>query len=266
VTTTTDTALTYRGDPDLKARLVTDMRAHREQDRLIRGDYFTEDGRGCAVGCTVADALAAEEGMPLTEWALNGRPHEWHSEWARVTGLPEWLAHLDDYLFESLPVEVSKDWPVRLLEAVPVGVDLRAAREAWLRDVVFDAEHGALASAAAGLESAGLAPEAARLRGLPPTSDWEAASDAAGAASDAAGAASDAAWAASDAARAARNAARAASNAAGAARNAAGAASNAAWAASDAARAARNAAGAASNEWVADRLIHHLTAAAQAAA
>ncbi len=216
------------------------MRAHREADRLIRGDYFTGDGRGCAVGCTVADALAAEQGITLMEWAANGRPDDWHAEWARVTGLPEWLAHVDDYLFESLPVELSQGWPVRLLEAVPVGVDLTHAREAWLRELVFDTEHGALASAATALEAAGLVPEAERLRGVPPTADWSAASDAASAA---------------------RSAALAASSAASAARDAASAASSAASAASSAALAARSAALAARVQWVADRLIHHLTAA-----
>jgi hypothetical protein len=249
----TTTTLTYRDDEDLKARLIANMTRHRDADRLQKGLYFGSDPdldgiepKGCAVGCTVADFRAAERGITLVELAAAGMS-SCHSEWARVTGLPEWLAHLDDYLFENLPAAASREWPLRLLESVPVGVDLKVAREAWLRDLVFDAEHGALASAAAGLEAAGLAPEAARLRGLPPTTDWSAASDAAWAASDAAWAASNAAWAASNAAWAARNAAGAASNAAGAASNAAWAASNAAWAAS--------------NEWVAERLLHHLAAA-----
>lgn len=138
----TDTeALSYYGDPDLKARLVANMREHREADRLMHGRYFssTNDAygglvfRGCAVGCTVAEFIAAERGISLLEVHadLSLNPHK---EWARVTGLPLWLAYADDRLFESLPSEESMDWPVRLLEAVPVGVDLAPAHAAYELD------------------------------------------------------------------------------------------------------------------------------------
>jgi hypothetical protein len=133
--------LTYYGDPDLKARLVANMRAHREADRLTQGNYFDAADigapAGCAIGCTVADILAAEKGLTLAEFAdSDDRPTgpEWREEWSRVTGLPIWLAAADDNLFELQSQEAARDWPVRLLEAVPVGVDLGAVHEKWSQD------------------------------------------------------------------------------------------------------------------------------------
>jgi hypothetical protein len=254
---------TYRNDPALKAELVARMRDHQDADRLIRGTYW-DVGKGCAVGCTVIDILAAEQGVSLADVDIDDTT--WHEEWARVTGLPEWLGRLGDWLFENLPGERWRSWPLELLEAVPVGVNLDRAREEWLRDVVFDPERGAMAHAANALVVAGLPDHAGVLRSMHRLTDWAAARDAAG---DAAGAAGDAA---EDAARAARDAARAARDAAGAAgaagdagdaaRAARDAAEDAARAARDAARAADwdsgDAARAAAIEWIADRLLHHL--------
>lgn len=198
MTTQAPPTLTYRGDPDLKAGLVAEAEQHRAQDRLIRGTYVQLNGtwRGCAVGCTVAGRLTQDQLIDLTG---EDSGTDWHQLWAETTGCPEWLAHVEDNIFEGLPIEAAREWPVRFLTAIPVGADLTAAREAWLRDLIFDSEHGALALAAAALESAGAAGDAARLAGvtlspdwstdltaqaarlreIPPTAAWESAGDAA---------------------------------------------------------------------------------------
>jgi len=144
VSTTRAEHLTYYGDPDLKARLVANMREHRAADRLMKGLYFGSayggegmEFRGCAVGCTVAEFVAAERGISLLEVRADKGLNP-HKEWARITGLPLWLAYADDRLFESLPGEESLDWPVRLLEAVPVGVDLGPVHAAYDLDDQLD--------------------------------------------------------------------------------------------------------------------------------
>jgi hypothetical protein len=51
--------LAYHGDPNLKAKLIAELRKHREADAIIQGSYgYEEDDnavefRGCAVGCTL---------------------------------------------------------------------------------------------------------------------------------------------------------------------------------------------------------------------
>jgi hypothetical protein len=39
-------------------------------------------------------------------------------------GLPVFLAYMDEHVFERLPLQEARTWPLRFIEAVPVGVDL----------------------------------------------------------------------------------------------------------------------------------------------
>ena len=39
-------------------------------------------------------------------------------------GLPVFLAYLDEHIFEKLPLDQAKAWPLSFIEAVPVGADL----------------------------------------------------------------------------------------------------------------------------------------------
>lgn len=121
--------LAYHNEPALKERTVAEMKLHREADQIVQGTYWS-DGRGCAVGCLTKDPTGGHEKYP-TLW-----------------GIPEQLAYLEDTLFESLSVEASKDWPVRFLEAIPVGADLSRAWDKWqawcLRDLLSIAGESAL--------------------------------------------------------------------------------------------------------------------------
>lgn len=102
---------TYNNDPELKARLIREMREHRDAERLIQGVYWSEDAReGCAVGCLSKDPEGGHEACELE------------------FGIPEWLLHLEDIIFEGLAKELSQEWPERFLEAVPVGVDFETVK------------------------------------------------------------------------------------------------------------------------------------------
>ena len=99
----------FHNDPAIKAKYIARVEAHRVADELIRGVGW-EDGRGCAIGCTL-DAYD-------------------HSRYPIELGLPEWFARLEDAIFERLPVERAMRWPSDVLRAIPVG----AAIDDELRD------------------------------------------------------------------------------------------------------------------------------------
>ena len=98
------TLIAYHGDPELKARTVEQMKQHRIADTIIKGHYW-QDGKGCAVGCLTHD------------------PRGGHDQYPKQFGIPEWLAHLEDKVFEGLPEDQAKLWPERFLSAIQPGAD-----------------------------------------------------------------------------------------------------------------------------------------------
>jgi len=93
--------LSFHNDIEVKRKYVARTEAHRKADRIIRGTGW-ENGRGCAVGCT----LEAYD----------------HSRYPIELGLPEWLARVEDTLFEGMSLDRSTLWPSEFLMAIPVGV------------------------------------------------------------------------------------------------------------------------------------------------
>lgn len=89
--------------PSIKKKYLARVQAHAEADEIIKGTYW-ENGRGCAVGCTIhgSDYKAYETEL----------------------GIPEWLARLEDTIFEGLPLDRAKLWPEEFLKATPVGAEL----------------------------------------------------------------------------------------------------------------------------------------------
>ncbi len=95
--------LSFHNDAKIKARYVARVDAHLEADEVIRGTYWL-NGKGCAVGCTVHSGD--------------------HAAYETELGLPEWLARLEDGLFEGLKDRNAQRFVARFLSAIPVGVDL----------------------------------------------------------------------------------------------------------------------------------------------
>src|SRR5580698_1547052 len=93
--------LSFHNNINVKNKYVDRVRAHIDADNLIRGTGW-KDGKGCAVGCT------------LESYA--------HSRYPIELGLPEWLARLEDTLFENMSVEKSRTWPLLFLKTIPIGV------------------------------------------------------------------------------------------------------------------------------------------------
>lgn len=95
--------LAYLDDPKIKAKYLKRVRAHAKADEIVKG-YYWQDGKGCAVGCTIhSDRYGAYE----TE-----------------LGIPGMLARLEDMIFEGAAAGFAKAWPERFLKAIKPGADL----------------------------------------------------------------------------------------------------------------------------------------------
>lgn len=104
--------LTFYSDPARKQARIDRAKKHVEMDRLVSGFYRDgETDRGCSVGCDAID-ICNDTGTS---------PHGVVSEY---DGVPEWLEHLRDVIFEGLYDADRSGWHVALAEAIPVGVDI----------------------------------------------------------------------------------------------------------------------------------------------
>lgn len=94
----------YHGSYALKAEYIARMKAHMAADQLVHGFYWDGVGKGCAVGCTL-------DGMG-------------HRRYLEQLGIPIPIAHLEDAIFENGGDAYTREFPLRLLEAIPVSADL----------------------------------------------------------------------------------------------------------------------------------------------
>jgi hypothetical protein len=100
--------LAYHNDPKIKTDILAQLARHRVADEIVKGRYW-EDGKGCAVGCTLHSGN--------------------HAEYETRFGIPQMLARLEDCIFEGLPVEDARQWPERFMGAIQPGADL--SRVGW---------------------------------------------------------------------------------------------------------------------------------------
>ena len=107
----------FHNDPLIKAQYIARVRSHREAERLIKGVGW-DNGRGCAVGCT----LEAYD----------------HARYPIELGIPEALARLEDAVFERLPENEWPLWPEKFLDAIPVGAELEFIQWQFLHWLLTD--------------------------------------------------------------------------------------------------------------------------------
>lgn len=103
--------LSFHNDIKIKQKYLDRVQHHMDMDNLVRGTGW-ENGKGCAVGCT------------LEKYD--------HKAYEIELGIPEWLAKVEDTLFEGMDFEKSKTWPKDFLEAIPLGVDLEKCKPKFL--------------------------------------------------------------------------------------------------------------------------------------
>jgi hypothetical protein len=103
------TLIAYHGDPAIKSKYLNRVLAHQAADEIAHGFYW-ENGKGCAVGCTLHSNR--------------------HAAYETELGVPRMLARLEDRLFEGMANGKSKEFPAKFLAAIQPGADL--SRVGWI--------------------------------------------------------------------------------------------------------------------------------------
>ena len=110
-----------------RAELLEHAKAHYAADMLIKGTYADTDAenfRGCSVGCFLHNIYPRKTKIQI------GNLSNKHRIVAKHYGYPEWLALLQDTIFEGLPNGESAKWHVQLAEVLsilPANYDWQAA-------------------------------------------------------------------------------------------------------------------------------------------
>jgi hypothetical protein len=115
--------LAYHNDPKIKQDILAQLQLHYDADEIIKGVYW-ENGKGCAVGCT-----------------LHGQNHK---EYENRFGIPRILAKLKDTIFEGLPNAIAKKWPIRFMNAIQEGTDLSKVWNKFALFLLNDPKYGVI--------------------------------------------------------------------------------------------------------------------------
>ncbi len=113
--------LSYHCEPALKSAVLARVARHQRLDEIVQRTYW-KGGRGCLIGCSLHSGD--------------------HSAFETHLGLPRWLAHLSESIFEGLPKEEAVNFPFQLLNAIPTGSDLSNAWHDFAAWMILDPEHG----------------------------------------------------------------------------------------------------------------------------
>ena len=97
-----------------KEEFVRETKLQAGLDHFLKGTY-SRGIKGCAVGCAIK-SISKLKHITLTT--------DDHKNLEVYLGIPEWLARLEDTLFEGVSLEYSKQWPVEFAEAINTGADL----------------------------------------------------------------------------------------------------------------------------------------------
>ncbi len=115
--------LAFHGKASIKKEYLSRLAAHEAADQIIKGTYW-ENGKGCAVGCTIHSGQ--------------------HSAYETELGIPRVLARLEDRIFEGLPNEEAKLFPRRFLTAIKPGADLAPVFKKFLFWLLVDKNFGVI--------------------------------------------------------------------------------------------------------------------------
>ena len=113
----------FHNDPSIKEKYLNRVQEHYQADQIIKGEYW-QNGKGCAVGCTVHSNI--------------------HKNYESELGIPENIAHLQDTIFEGLPNKLAQQFPLQFLSAIKVGADLKNVSNLFTIWVLTDEKYGVL--------------------------------------------------------------------------------------------------------------------------
>ena len=106
----------FHNDIEIKTKYVNRVMEHQRLDNLVKGETGV-NGKGCAVSCTLDMVYD-------------------HSRYPIEMGIPEWMAMLEDSLFEGMSLEKSKTFPEMFLKAINVGSDLEKVKTPFIIKVL----------------------------------------------------------------------------------------------------------------------------------
>ena len=107
--------IAYHGQQSIKDTYLARVEQHRLADEIVQGYGYWQNGKGCAVGCTIHGSS--------------------HDAYETELGIPRIIARLEDCIFEGLPAVAARTWPVRFLRSIRPGADLSLSHHrffAWL--------------------------------------------------------------------------------------------------------------------------------------
>lgn len=104
----------FHNDPKIKKKYLARLEAHYRADEIIQGIYW-ENGKGCAI-----------------------------SAYETELGIPSIIARLKARIFEGLPNECAKEFPLKFLKAVPIGADLSLVLYQFIHWLLVDETDGVI--------------------------------------------------------------------------------------------------------------------------
>lgn len=110
--------LSFHANPEIKTFFI-DRARQFDADGILNDKYFSESV-GCLIHSDSHQVLADELGIPL-----------------QMVGVFECL-------FEGLPEEHTRSFPLRFIEAIPVGVDITPVLDHFFMTRLADPEHGGI--------------------------------------------------------------------------------------------------------------------------
>jgi len=121
-----DTA--YHGDRERKKKFLAEMRAHRKADSFLQKSTgeFDKHGkfRGCGIACSVYSIRKLQKKALPNAFTPRYRDDIGvyrHYETERYLGISAQMADAFEGIFEGLPVNEARDWPVQFAGALKVG-------------------------------------------------------------------------------------------------------------------------------------------------
>ena len=113
----------FYNDPKIKEKYVKRVKEHQKLDEIIQGDYW-ENGKGCAVGCTI-----------------HGDSHQAYEDELNISIS---IARLEDGIFEGLPAKEARLFPLRFIEAISEGADLSLVIYKFNHWLLIDEKYGVI--------------------------------------------------------------------------------------------------------------------------
>jgi hypothetical protein len=106
-----------------KDEFIKELEWHAEQDNFIKGTYGEGQSKGCAVGCAIK-SINKIKGLSIPEYV--------HKEYETHLGIPEWLARVEDAIFEGVSELRSRTWPLEFARDINTKSDLNRIKDEFL--------------------------------------------------------------------------------------------------------------------------------------